>query len=117
MSFLVLVSIAFTITSAGIAVVPVAYFEVLTVTIPIPLTRTFGITIKTPGISMCVPNAEPHMWPYSPTPIPYIRLRVDMIGGTLGDIDPLKRVPVYESQQRVQKGSLLRVPLIRGSIP
>ena len=36
----------------------------------------------------------------------------DRIRGTLGDIDPLNKVPVEESQKRVQKGSLLRVPLL-----
>ena len=34
------------------------------------------------------------------------------LGGTLGDIDPLSKVPGGESQKRVQKCSLLRVPLI-----
>ena len=36
----------------------------------------------------------------------------DRIWGTLGDIDPLNKVPLEESQKRVKKGSLLRVPLL-----
>ena len=36
----------------------------------------------------------------------------DRIRGTLGAIDPLKKVPVQESQKKVKKGSLSRVPLV-----
>ena len=36
----------------------------------------------------------------------------DRIRGTLGAIDPPNKVPVSESQKKVKKGSLLRVPLI-----
>ena len=36
----------------------------------------------------------------------------DRIRGTLGAIDPLNKVPVQESQKKVQKGFLSRVPLV-----
>ena len=36
----------------------------------------------------------------------------DRIRGTLGDLDPLNKVPVTDRQKRVQKGSLLRVSRI-----
>ena len=38
--------------------------------------------------------------------------RGDRIRDAFGDMDPLNKVPVEESQKRVQKGPLLRVSLI-----
>ena len=41
-----------------------------------------------------------------------VHVPMQLVRGTLGNIDPLNKVPVEEGQKRVQKGSLLRAPLI-----
>ena len=58
-------------------------------------------------------NIQPALWPNVPktrNPVPPTHKLGDRIRGTLGDIDPLNKVPVKESQKRVKKGFPFKGP-------